>query len=92
VGAAGSAAPYTKRASSRGGLPQVGANLSRRAAWPMRMCQCLQVQELTGRPPRARHPVAAQRSQSRALAALPSFGWRCAPLLSVILSGKVIGA
>ena len=41
-----------------------------------------------GRPPRAGHSVAAQRSPSRALAALASFGWRYAPLLTVILPGK----
>ena len=35
--AAGSAAPYTKRASGRGDLPQASANRTRRAAWPMRM-------------------------------------------------------
>jgi hypothetical protein len=34
--AAGSAAPYPKRASGRCGLPQVAANPSRRAAWPTR--------------------------------------------------------
>jgi hypothetical protein len=41
-----------------------------------------------GRPPRAGHPVAAQRSHSRALAALASCGWRYAPPLSVIFHGK----
>jgi hypothetical protein len=40
------------------------------------------------RPPRAGHPVAAQRSQSRALPAVASFGWRYAQLLSVIFHGK----
>jgi len=41
-------------------------------------------------PPRARHPVAAQRSQSRALPAVASCGWRSAPLLSVIFHGKTL--
>jgi hypothetical protein len=41
-----------------------------------------------GRPPRAGHSVAVQRSPSRALATLASFGWRYAPLLTVIFHGK----
>jgi hypothetical protein len=46
------------------------------------------LQEQPGRSPRAGHRVAAQRSQSRALPTVTSFGWRCAPLLSVIFHGK----
>jgi hypothetical protein len=42
-----------------------------------------------GRPPRAGDPVTAQRSQSRALAALTSLPrWRYAPPMSVIFLGK----
>ncbi len=46
-------------------------------------------QGFPGRPPRAGHSLAAQRSPSRALAALASFGWRYAPLLTVIFHGKI---
>ena len=88
--AAGSAAPYTKRASGRGGLPQAG----RQPLRPRRLADAhvliLQLQELAVRPPRARHPVAGRRSQSRPLAALAPCGWRYAPALSVIFPGKIL--
>jgi hypothetical protein len=52
-----------------------GATLSRRAAWPMRTRPVLQLQELTGRPPRARHPVAAQgHGQGHSLGSRPTGG------------------
>jgi hypothetical protein len=44
-----------------------------------------------GRPPRAGHPVAAQRSPSRALAALASFGRRFAPALDRDLPRQDLG-
>jgi hypothetical protein len=88
------AAPYTKRASGRGGLPHVRWPASRRANTPPP--RCLRGAELarTERPSSMR-PASCRRgsSKSRALAALASLPrWRFAPPWSATSPGKIIGA
>jgi hypothetical protein len=74
--------PVATRRRSAPPHPQAGGSAGNAPRWPRRA-------SWAGRPPRAGHPVTAQRSQSRALAALTSLPrWRHAPPLSVIFLGK----
>jgi hypothetical protein len=83
------AAPYGREPTGRGAaagrmppLPQAGS--------PLRNAAAVTAPARTGRVVllAAGHSLAAQRSPSRALTTLASFGWRYAPLLTVIFRGK----
>lgn len=88
AGAAGFAAPYTKPASGRGGLPQAG-----RQPVPPRCLtdgvRQVAVAARTDRPFSSRLASCRRtRSQSRPLTGVRAWRWRCAPVLSVIFHGK----
>jgi hypothetical protein len=84
---AGSLAAPSSGSPRRGGGPRIAAPHRPQAvpaAAPVTVAA-----KAGGRPPRASHPVTAQRSPSRALAALASLSrWRYAPPWTLILLGK----
>jgi len=87
--AAGSAAPFTKPVSGRGGLP-AGPAPAAFAAPPGRPAHPRQMQELTAVLLAPGIPSPCRESRSKPLAALAPYGWRYAPGLSVIFYGKVL--